>query len=107
MLTDDTGNASASYTDGTVTAETAYAYAIRARNANGLSPQSDPATANTPAAPQEPEIALATAAGDPTISGTPMVGQTLTADTSGITDADGLTTPGWTYQWVRVSAGPH
>ena len=47
---------------------------------------------------------MATAAGAPTISGTPMVGQTLTADPSGITDADGLSTPGWTYQWVRVSA---
>ena len=35
VLTDDTGNASASYTDDTVTAETAYAYAIKARNANG------------------------------------------------------------------------
>ena len=61
VLTNDTGNASASYTDDTVTAETAYAYAIKARNANGLSPQSDPAPANTPAAPVEPESELAVA----------------------------------------------
>ena len=59
VLTNDTGNASASYTDDTVTAETAYAYAIKARNANGLSPQSDAAPTNTPAAPVEPESELA------------------------------------------------
>ena len=40
--------------------------------------------------------------GLPTISGTAEVGQTLTASTTGITDADGLTTPGWTYQWIHV-----
>ena len=41
------------------------------------------------------------AAGDaPTISGTAMVGQELTVDASGITDADGLP-PSFTYQWVR------
>ena len=28
-------------------------------------------------------------------------GQTVTADTSGITDADGLSSPGFTYQWCR------
>ena len=42
------------------------------------------------------------ATGAPTISGTAEVGQTLTAATSGIMDADGLTTPGYTYQWIRV-----
>ena len=43
------------------------------------------------------------ATGAPTISGTAQVGQTLTAATSGIMDADGLTTPGYSYQWVRVN----
>ena len=42
------------------------------------------------------------ATGAPTISGTAQVGQTLTAGTSGIMDSDGLTSPGYTYQWVRV-----
>ena len=28
----------------------------------------------------------------------------LTADTSNITDPDGLTGPGYTYQWIRVDA---
>ena len=40
--------------------------------------------------------------GAPTITGTAQVGQTLTAATTGITDADGLTSPTYTYQWIRV-----
>ena len=44
--------------------------------------------------------------GVPTISPTavPEVGVTLTADPSGISDADGPTSPTFSYQWVRVSA---
>ena len=38
------------------------------------------------------------ATGAPTISGTAQVGQTLTADTSGISDADGLTNLAYSYQ---------
>ena len=30
------------------------------------------------------------------------MGETLTASVSGIADADGLTDPGYTYQWLRV-----
>ena len=40
------------------------------------------------------------ATGAPTIAGTAQVGQTLTADTSGIADADGLTDVTFTYQWL-------
>ena len=40
------------------------------------------------------------ATGVPTITGTAQVGQTLTADTSGIADADGLTNPNFSYQWL-------
>ena len=40
------------------------------------------------------------AAGRPTISGTPQVDQTLTADTSAISDEDGLTNVSWSYQWT-------
>ena len=39
--------------------------------------------------------------GFPTISGKAQVGETLTADTSGIADADGLTNPNFSYQWIR------
>ncbi len=41
------------------------------------------------------------ATGLPTISGTPQVDETLTADTSGISDADGLTNVSYSYQWIR------
>ena len=50
-------------------------------------------------APGTPNTA---AMGAPTITGTAQVGQTLTAVTTGITDADGLTSPTYTYQWIRV-----
>ncbi len=45
------------------------------------------------------------ATGAPTITGTAQVGETLTAVTSGVMDTDGLTSPGYTYQWVRVDGG--
>ena len=40
------------------------------------------------------------AAGTPAISGTAQVGETLTAETSGIADADGLTEVAFSYQWL-------
>ena len=55
------------------------------------------------------EFDAGAATGKPTIAGTANVGQTLTADTSGIADANGKTKAdngdtgyAWTYQWVRV-----
>ena len=39
--------------------------------------------------------------GAPAISGTAQVGRTLSADTSGISDADGLESGVFEYQWVR------
>ena len=44
------------------------------------------------------------ATGVPTISGTAQVGQTLTADTSGIADADGLDNVMFSYQWMADDA---
>ena len=41
----------------------------------------------------------------PTISGTAQVGETLTASTSAIADEEGLTNPGFTYQWIRNDSG--
>ena len=40
------------------------------------------------------------ATGRPSITGTAQVGQTLTADTSGIADADGLSGVTYNYQWL-------
>lgn len=43
------------------------------------------------------------ATGAPTITGTTREGETLTADTSGIMDDDGLTNVNYSYQWVRTA----
>ena len=43
------------------------------------------------------------ATGAPTITGTAQVGQTLTAGTTAIMDANGLTSVSYTYQWIRVA----
>ena len=53
------------------------------------------ATAAVAARPNSP------ATGAPAISGTAQAGETLTADTSGIADADGLTNVSFSYQWIR------
>ena len=42
--------------------------------------------------------------GRPAISGTVKVGQTLTTNTGGIADADGLTRPRYVYQWLADDA---
>ena len=70
-------------------------YRVSAINAVGTSDASDSddtTTASTNTAPT----------GAPTITGTAEVGETLTASTTGIADADGLTSPTYTYQWIRV-----
>ena len=41
------------------------------------------------------------ATGAPTIGGTAQVGETLTTNTTGIADADGLTKVSYSYQWMR------
>ena len=42
-----------------------------------------------------------TATGKPGITGAAQVGMTLTAGTADIVDDDGLTSPGYTYQWLK------
>ena len=49
----------------------------------------------------QPQISSTAATGAPTISGTARVDQTLTAETSGISDADGLDNVTFSYQWIR------
>ena len=52
-------------------------------------------------APVKPAQSNEPATGLPTINGTAQVGETLTADTSGISDADGMTNAVFRYQWTR------
>ena len=70
--------------------------AICSRDGNKLS-STVRVTVPGPAGPNSP------ATGTPTISGTAQVGETLTADTSGIADANGLTGATFSYQWNRQS----
>ena len=76
------------------------AICTRGENRRQLS-NSPSATVAGPA--DEPERNTA-ATGTPTISGTPEVGEELTASTSGISDADGLDNASFAYQWIRTGA---
>ena len=58
------------------------------------------ATDAVAAAPQ----ANSPATGAPAITGTVQVGETLTADTSGIADENGLSTVSYSYQWLADDA---
>ena len=94
----DTGSTATEYTDNDVTPDVGHAYRVKAINAVGLSRQSNFVNV-TPTQPAEPAPnSLAT--GRPAISGTAQVGETLTADTAGIADADGLTNVSYSYQWI-------
>ena len=53
---------------------------------------------------QSAEPANSPATGAPTITGTVRVGETLTADTAGISDADGLDNASFSYQWLADDA---
>ena len=59
---------------------------------DAVEPETKEAKANTPAT------------GAPAISGTAQVGETLTADTSGIADEDGLDDVTFAYQWLADGA---
>ena len=58
------------------------------------------ATELTVPGPVEQQVVNSPATGAPTIRGTVQVGETLTADTSSIADADGLTSATFTYGWL-------
>ena len=96
-LVADTGSAATTYTDDTVASSTTYTYRIKAINGHGVSERSGWFHIDTSPAP-EPVNSPAT--GAPTISGTAQVGETLTANTSSIADADGLDDVSFTYQWL-------
>ena len=59
------------------------------------------ATTTNAVAAQQQQAANTRATGTPAIAGPPVVEQTLTVNTSGIADDDGLTKVGFAYQWIR------
>ena len=90
----DTGSTATAYTDTEVTAGAPHNYRVQAISDSGLGERSDyikvfplRKAANSPAT------------GAPAISGTTQVGETLTVDTSGIVDADGLENVTQNYLW--------
>ena len=99
----DTGSTATEYTDNDVTPDVGHAYRVKAINAAGLSKQSNFVNV-TPGQPAEP-AQNNPATGTPGISGTVQVGETLTADTSGIADEDGLTNVTFSYQWIVSDGG--
>ena len=74
-------------------------YDVRVRAYNHIGPgQPLDVEGVTPSEAAIPQNTPAT--GAPTISGTAQVGETLTANTSGIADADGLSNVQYEYQWL-------
>ena len=94
----DTGTDETTYTDTDVEPGVLYEYSVKAANFFGrLSKASEPVQIQTPT---WTPVENSPATGAPTISGTAQVGQTLTADTSDIADADGLDKATFTYRWL-------
>ena len=79
-----------------------YKVRVRARyDDNKKSHWSNVVTGQAAVTPNSP------ATGQPTISGTAEVGETLTAGTSAISDANGLTNAVFNHQWARSNDGSH
>ena len=98
VLVANTESAATTYTDNTVAASTTYTYRIKAINEAGVSERSRWLHIDTPAAPEPDSNDPAT--GSPAITGTAQVGETLTVDTSGIADEDGLENAAFSHQWL-------
>ena len=93
----DTGTAETTYADTDVEPGVLYVYRVKAASF-WVGKASEPVEIRTPAWTNIP------ATGAPTIRGTVEVGETLTADTSGIADEDGLANATFSYQWLANDA---
>ena len=99
---EDTGSGVTTYTDANMSAEIRHVYRVKAISMAGLSEWSNSVNV-TPLEPQE-STENTPATGQPTITGTAQVGETLTADTTGIADEDGLEDVSFSYQWLSDDA---
>ena len=94
----NTGTAETTYTDTDVEPGVLYVYRVKAASYFGrFTEASEPVEIRTPSWTQ---VENSPATGQPTISGAAQVGETLTADTSGIDDVDGLANATYSYQWL-------
>ncbi len=89
------------FTDSAVEPGVLYVYAVKAMKDyfGFLGPASDPVEVRMPTG-EGGETPNSPATGAPTVTGTAQVGETLTADTSGIADQDGLDNASFAYQWL-------
>ena len=110
-LRDETdANTGISFTDGEDKGDKQYVYRVWAHNDWGISRYcfrgdwafngGDPGGNPEPAQQGSEALSNTPATGAPAISGTPQVGETLTALTSGIADQDGLSNVSYSYQWT-------
>ena len=98
VYVDYTLSRATSYTDTAVEPGTLYVYSVQAADFLGyVGEASDPASVRVPGSNSPATGALS-------ISGRTQVGKTLAADTSGITDTDGLTNASFSYQWMADEA---
>ena len=99
--------ATTSYTITSLSLGTEYSVRLIATNSAGDGPATaeETATADAQTSQQRAATQNSPATGVPTISGTAQAGETLTANTSGITDEDGLDDAIFSYQWMADDAG--
>ena len=88
------------YTDTDTDVEPGVLYVYRVRGADFLGEPRDASESVEIRIPEPTPIENSPASGAPTISGAAQVGETLSVDTSGIADADGLSGTPFIYQWV-------
>ena len=109
VLTPDEGDGWLQWTIRGLAPDTTYHVRAIATNEHGDSEPSNVWTFRTQRGPGQDsgqqQAANSPPTGEPSITGFGQVGETLTADTSRIEDEDGLTNPGYTYQWVRSELG--
>ena len=100
VYVDQTSNDDTAYTDTEVEPGVLYVYRVKAivNWMGDLGDASDAAQIRAPVTAQE-QTANNPATGAPTITGKAQVGETLTADVSGISDDDGLSNAVFSYQW--------
>ena len=92
------------YTDTDVEPGVLYVYSVTALDFLGDAGEASRPVEIRMQATSQQQTANSPATGAPAITGTAQVGQTLTADTSGIADDDGLSNAVFSYQWQAGGA---
>ena len=95
---EDTGSTETTYTDTDATPGVENSYRVKAINPAGLIGERSNYVSLVPLTLVENSAAT----GAPAIKGAAQVGVTLSVDTSGISDTDGLDNVSYSYQWIRI-----